>query len=136
MSSATKTLSRRELRSFGLTVAAALPIFFGLLLPFLRGRHYPDWPWLVAIPLAVVAFLSPQLLRVAHVPWMKLGEILGFINTRLILGIVYLVVVIPVGLVRGWFGSDPLTRKWDKSSKTYRVTRESAGAPEHMERPY
>ena len=48
---------------------------------------------------------------------MKLGHILGWVNSRLILGLIFLIVVQPIALIMRLFGHDPLrTKKLDKKS--------------------
>lgn len=125
----------RELRSFGLTMAAVIPALFGLLLPWLWGREYRLWPWLVAAVFAGAALLMPVGLRTTHRLWMAIGHGLGWVNSRILLSVIYCVVIVPVGLVLRVTGWDPMHRHMDKSALTYR--RPSAGrSKEEMERPF
>ena len=52
-------LDRRGLRKFGLTTGAIMVMLFGLVLPWLRDRPLPLWPWCVAAVLAVWALAAP-----------------------------------------------------------------------------
>ena len=48
---------------------------------------------------------------------MKLGHLLGWLNGKLILGIIFVVVLQPIALVMKMFGHDPLrTNKLEKKS--------------------
>ena len=50
---------------------------------------------------------------------MKFAFVLGWINTRLILGIFFYLILTPVGLIMRLFGRDPLHRKLDRKATTY-----------------
>ena len=51
--------------------------------------------------------------------WMRLGHALGWINSRIILGLVFLLVLQPISIFMRILGYDPLKLKWLKN-KTYR----------------
>ncbi|MGB5716788.1 MAG: SxtJ family membrane protein, partial [Gammaproteobacteria bacterium] len=77
---------RQELRKFGLVFATGIVLIFGLLLPWLFEHPWPTWPWIAAGGLAATGLLLPSLLRPVFWLWMKFGHVLGWINTRIILG--------------------------------------------------
>jgi hypothetical protein len=126
---------RRELRNFGLVFAGGLVVFFGLLLPWLFERPWPLWPWIGAGMFAGTGLLLPGMLRPVFYVWMKLGHVLGWINTRIILGLVFFIVFAPVALMLRIFGKDPLHRKLDNEAGTYRVPSEKLPR-ERMEKPF
>ena len=53
---------------------------------------------------------------------MKLGKILGWINSHLILGLIFIIVLQPTALVMKFFGYDPLRLKKTKTN-SYREIR-------------
>jgi Saxitoxin biosynthesis operon protein SxtJ len=126
---------RRELRNFGLVFAGGLVVFFGLLLPWLFERPWPLWPWIGAGLFAGTGLLLPELLRPVFYVWMKLGHVLGWINTRIILGVVFFVLFAPVALFLRILGKDPLHRALDGEAQTYRVISEKLSR-ERMEKPF
>jgi hypothetical protein len=128
-------LTSKELAKFGFTTGAIVVCLFGLLLPFLLGLPLPKWPWVIAGVLWVWALILPKTLRVVYETWMKIGLALGWVNTRIILGLVFYLVVFPMGLVMRLLGKDPLSQRLDKKLTTYRVV--STKLPkEHMGRPF
>ena len=44
---------------------------------------------------------------------MKIGHVLGWINTRIILGLVFFVMFAPIALLFRVFGRDPMVRRLD-----------------------
>ncbi|MEB4591185.1 SxtJ family membrane protein [Candidatus Thiothrix sp. Deng01] len=38
-------------------------------------------------------------LRTAYAAWIKFGDLLGWINTRILLGIAYFLLIVPIGLL-------------------------------------
>ena len=125
-----------ELRQFGLLFGAILVLLFGLLLPFLIGYSFPLWPWVVALLVTVLALLAPTALTPFYRGWMRFGLIAGFINTRIIMFVLYYALFVPTGLVMKLFGRDALARTTGgKTPDSYRVA--SAVRPnDHFERPY
>jgi len=127
-------LDRKGLREFGLVTGGILVALFGLLIPWLLGRAFPLWPWIVMAVLAVWSLAAPLSLRHVYRLWMRFGLVLSRITTPLILGIVFYLLLTPMGLLRRLFGSDPMARKFD-GSDSYRVS--SRQAPrKNLERPF
>lgn len=128
-------LDRKGLRKFGLVTGAIVAILFGLLLPWLFDHALPYWPWFIAIGLWMPAFLLPDLLRPIYNGWMRFGMVLGWINTRILLGILFYTLFTPISLVLKLLRIDSMRRKSDTQAKTYRVESENQ-PPDHMERPF
>ncbi len=125
---------RKALRTFGLAAGGLFVALFGLL-PLCRGRAVPAWPFLVAAPLWIAALLAPPLLAPVHRVFTRVGEALGWINTRIVLGLVYFLLLTPMALVMRCFRRDALRLSFDPSLKSYRVSSERLPR-ERMEVPY
>ena len=124
----------REFRSFGLLLGALIAAVFGVW-PLLRSRHTALWPWIIAALLWFAALLRPTALRYFHWGWTRLGFVLGWINTRIILTVLFAVSIVPIGLLMRLFGRDRMARKFDPKLPSYRL--ESKSRPEKsMERPF
>ena len=99
----------KDLRSFGFTFGG-VAIVFGLFLLW-RGRTPLGQGFLIAaLAFFVVAGFLPALLRPFFGPWMKFAEILGYINTRILLGVFFIVGITPTGLIMRLSGKDPMGR--------------------------
>jgi len=62
---------------------------------------------------------------------MKVGHVLGSINTRIILGIIYYLLITPMGLVMRLMGKDSMHRSFAQDTDTYRILR-TPRPPQHM----
>ncbi len=90
------------------------------------------WPWFAggALLFFLTGILKPTVLRPLYVIWMKFALALGWINTRIILGIVYFLIFTPVAVALRIFRKDPLGRRFDRKAGTYWVKR----VQQHVER--
>ena len=112
-------------------------LLFGLLLPWLFDKALPIWPWYILAVTGSLALIFPLGLKPFYKVWMVFGAVMGWINTRLILGIVFYFVFMPFGLVMKLFGKDLLSRKLDASAPSYRVApAPSEQQKDNMENPY
>ena len=128
-------LNKSELRKFGLITGAIVIVLFGLLIPWLFDIAWPRWPFMVGGILAVWAVVIPNTLKPVYVVWMKIGHVLGWINTRIILAILFYGMFLPIGMLMQLFGWDPMYKKLSKGLKTYRIESQES-VKEHFERPY
>lgn len=67
--------------------------------------------------------------------WLRLGLLLGAVNNRIILAVVFYGLLTPMGLLLRWRGNDPLRRRFEAAAASYRLpSRDRPGA--HMAKPY
>ena len=118
-----RAATRKELRQFGLLVGAVFTVI-GLWPIVFRGE--PLRLWAIGIGGVLIAFgaILPLALTPIHKGWMWIGHVLGWINTRIILGIVFYGLVTPIGLVFWLLGKDTMQRTLAESTPTYRVVRQ------------
>jgi hypothetical protein len=124
-----------RLRRFGLTVGG---VFSLLALAFVwrHKLHAPFYVSAVAGPLLVgAALVAPRVLAPVERGWARLGGALGWLNTRVLLAVVFFVVMAPIALVLRAVGKDPLERRRDRRRATYWRDREPA-EPDRLGRPY
>ncbi|UPH89193.1 SxtJ family membrane protein [Synechococcus sp. NB0720_010] len=105
------SVSKKQLREFGILLGIVFPVVFGWLIPGLKGHHAPIWPFLIGIPSLALGLIKPGWLQWPYQGWMKLGHILGWINGHLILGAVFVFVLQPIAYLMRLTGYDPLKRK-------------------------
>ncbi|AZZ89833.1 hypothetical protein EUZ85_03560 [Hahella sp. KA22] len=125
-----------ELRKFGLVMAAFLILVFGLFLPWVFATSLPLWPYPVAAVFAALAIVKPGLLRQVYVLWMHFALRLGKINSAIILGAVFVVLVAPLGWALRLAHKLQLQKRIDPQATSYRSVRDKPITPESMERPF
>jgi hypothetical protein len=117
-----QSVTKKELQQFSYIVGA---IFLAIgLWPFVFGGELPRiWALAVGGLLVFSGIVLPRSLIPVHRAWMSLGHALGWVNTRIILGLVFFVMITPMGMIMRLFGKDPLSRHFISSAQSYRVTR-------------
>jgi Saxitoxin biosynthesis operon protein SxtJ len=127
-------VDNKQLRSFGLIVGGIFAVI--AVWPLVIHSAEPRW-WslIVAAVLVLPAVVYPQSLYWPHKGWMAVGTVLGWINTRIILGAVFFFVVTPIGAVRRLLGKDPMGKKLKSDVDSYRVLRKPRTAS-HLTRQY
>ena len=114
-------ISKKQLREFGLLIGFGFPILIGWLLPSITGHVFRSWSLWVGVPSFILGLVAPRLLNYPYKGWMAIGHLLGWINSRIILALVFLFVLQPIAIIMRLFSYDPL-RKKKRNQKSYRET--------------
>ena len=111
-----------ELRKFGLLIGGVF-LVISLWPMVVRGEDVHGWALVVAALFTIPACLLPTCLGPVYRAWMRIGGMLGWVNTRIILGLGFFGVFTPLGLARRCLGKDSLHRKLDLQATSYRVSK-------------
>ncbi len=106
-----KSISKKQLSEFGILIGLGFPIVIGWIIPKIGGHDFRLWSLCIGIPLLIFGILKPGVLSYPYKLWMALGHALGWINSRMILGFVFIIVLQPIAFVMRAFGYDPLRSK-------------------------
>ena len=117
-------ISKKQLREFGLLIGFGFPLLIGWLLPAITGHEFRTWSLWVGFPGLIFGLIAPRLLYYPYKAWIALGHALGWINSRIILGLIFIVVLQPIAYLMRLTGYDPLRRR-RKGEKTYREYRKN-----------
>ena len=114
--------SSSELRRFGLTVGGMF-VLLGCL-SWWRGHVRPPVVmWTLGAALVVPGLVAPLALAPVRSVWMRFATLLGEVNSRIILGVLFFVVIAPVGFVLRKLVRDPLDRTLDDGKATNWIRR-------------
>ena len=80
----------------------------------------------------ILGVVLPVVLHPFYVVWMRIAEVLAWVNTRLILSLIFLLMITPIGLIMKLLGKDPIAKRADPAKKSYWVAREKVDHPETM----
>jgi len=118
-------------RSFGLLWVVVF-LVIAVINYWAHGHWYVVWGTCAAMLLAV-ALLMPRLLAPLKRQWLKLGLLLNRVIAPLVLGLVYVLAIVPVGLLARLFGKDLLSLRREPAAPSYWIKREAGGpAPESL----
>jgi hypothetical protein len=124
----------KQLRSFALIVGGIFALI-GAWPVFFQSGDFRLWGLILAGLLVMPGLIYPALLFPIYQVWMALGHALGWVNTRIILGLIFYGVVTPIGFIRRWLGKDPMGKKIRTDLNTYRIIRNPRPAA-HLKRQY
>jgi hypothetical protein len=127
-------LSAAAGRKFGLTLGIAFLVIGGLLL--WRGKPVrADVGFALGVVLVSAALIAPTALGPAERAWMGLAHLMSKVTTPIFMGVVYFLVMTPIGLLRRAFGGSQLRRRADQTSFWYEH-KPPADLRESMERQF
>lgn len=83
--------------------------------------------------LFLFGLVAPSLLGPLNKAWTKLGLLLFTIVNPIVLGVIFLLTILPIGLLLRAFGKDPMRLRFEPDAKTYWIERDPPGpTPESM----
>ncbi|MEO8434654.1 MAG: SxtJ family membrane protein [Pyrinomonadaceae bacterium] len=86
--------------------------------------------------LLLIGLFLPPLARRFHVAWMTLASVLGYVNSRILLFLLFYLLFTPYSLISRLFRRDPLNRR-GKARETYWIPRKtSRQSREQFERSF
>jgi len=116
--------TRKVLRSFGLSIGGVLLAIAAFL--FWKESSAAVYFTVPGALLVVFGLLLPNALKQLYWGWMTVALAIGFVMTRVIFTIVYMLVFTPTSLIAKLLGKDLLEAGIDKEAKTYWKKREQA----------
>ena len=101
-------------RSFGIVFF----VFFLLiaLYPLTYGGEIRAWSVIISLIFLALGLLNSKILAPLNKLWTKFGIFLGKIISPLIMGIIFFLVVTPIGLIMRLLGKDVLNLKYNKNN--------------------
>ena len=104
-----KKIDENILKEFGILIGIVFPLFIGWFLPFIYGHGFRKWTLIIGLISFFIGILKPSLL-IYPINSDKIREFFRVINSHVILGIVFFVVLLPISLIMRLFGYDPLNK--------------------------
>ena len=108
-----------QYKKFGYTFSLCFPFLFCFILPIVFRHDFKIWPIFLGLFFLIISFLKPSLLKYPYKFWIGLGNILGWINSRIILGFVFVFILIPTSFMMRLFGLK-IIKKIEKNNTSYR----------------
>ena len=103
-------------KSFG--VVFFIVFLIVAIYPLLNGENIRLWSLLLSLIFLVLGLLNSKILSPLNKLWLKFGLLLGKIISPIIMGIIFYLVVTPIGLLMRILGKDLLKLKFN-NEKSY-----------------
>ena len=114
-------------RSFGITFAVVFTLIG--LFPLLHGGNIRLWALICAVIFAGLAFAWPSVLTPLNRVWFRFGMLLHKIVNPVVLGLMFFIIITPVGVAMRLFGGKLMPLSRDKALPSY-WNRRSPPGPE------
>lgn len=132
-----KQIKEKDLKQFGVVLGIILVVIAGLQM--LRGHHpaLPKYFISIAVIAEICACIKPGLLKPIFIIFTKVGKVIGWVNTRVLLMLVFYLIMTPIGMILRLCGKDLLQQKMGKDEGSYWQERTTQYfAPEHYEKQF
>ncbi|MFT5675275.1 MAG: hypothetical protein ACI808_001205 [Paraglaciecola sp.] len=132
----------RALKEFARTMIWAFPVIFMGILPWLFEQPIHWWPGVISAVLTLLYFAYPAGLYYPYRLWMAIASVLAWINTRLILGIAFFLLIMPIGLWMRFLGKLQYKTKIsnsagdDNDNNSYWIKRTDKLDKNNLENPF
>lgn len=132
-------ITDRKIREF---LAVFVVIFIGVGLWYINDNSWEVastiviFASLLLLPIFAVGFVFPMLYKTYYKIWMGLAVVLGFFMSSIIIGLVFFLVITPIGILKRISSANGLDEEWDTKTKTYWKERSHPFTKESFEKLY
>ena len=106
-------------RSFGIVFFIVFILI--AIYPLINQEEVRIWSLIISFLFLILGLLNSKILTPLNKLWFKFGILLGKIISPIIMGIIFFLVVTPIGLLMRLFGKDVLNLKLNKNESSYWV---------------
>ena len=108
-------------RSFGIVFFIVFLLIS--LYPLLNDEYLRIWSLIISLTFLILGLFNSRLLTPLNKIWFKFGLFLGKLISPLIMGIIFFLVVTPIGLLMRMIGKDLLNLKFN-TNKSYWIEKD------------
>ena len=109
-------------RNFGLVFFVVFLIFS--FWPLTYDGSIRIWLAIISLIFLILGLVNSKLLTPLNKLWFKFGTILGAVIAPIVMGVVFFLVITPIGLTMRIMGKDILRKRYDKKKETYWIKRD------------
>jgi len=126
--------TKKELRKYGLIMFSALFVISTVL--FLRERSGWIYTFVPSVFFLLSSLLFPTILAPIEKIWMKMAGVMGFIMTNVLLTLVFILGIIPIGILVRVFRGGSFEKGFLKKAATYWLDVPSDGPASRPDKPF
>ena len=108
-------------KSFGILLSFIFLIV--AIYPLISSVGVSVWALFVSVIFLLLTFISPKIFSIPRKLWIKFGMLLSIITAPVVITLIYLVTIVPTGLIMRLLGKDLLKKKPNKNAKSYWIER-------------
>lgn len=124
-----KSITKKQASDSGMAIVLIL-----LLIGLFTGN---DLYYKISIPVLIINMIHPMFYYYFAILWLGLSQIIGTVVSKILLSIVFILVVLPVALIRKLMGKDSLQlKKFKKSGSSVMKTRNHIFTSDDIIHPY
>ena len=94
--------SKQTLQNSGILFSTFFAIFFGLI-PFIIKAEIRFPIIFISLIILLISFISPYSLRNPYLLWIRFGEILGKLNSKIVLTFFFYIFITPVAILKSLY---------------------------------
>ena len=118
-------------KSFG--ILFFIVFFIIAIWPTLSDETIRIWALGISVIFLILGIINSKILTPFKKGWIKLGEVLGRVIAPIVMGLIYFIIITPIGILMRLIGKDLLNIKFNKD-KSYWIKR--ANNVETMKRQF
>jgi len=111
--------SKKELKVFGAMLLAFFALVGSLAWWKFESRQTAQIIWAVGSGVTLIYFALPPIRLLVYRGWMYAAYPIGWTVSHILLGVIFYLVITPIGLIMRLLGYDPMQRKLDPNAATY-----------------
>ena len=104
-------------RSFGIVFFIVFVLI--AIYPLINHEEIRIWSLIISFLFLFLGLLNSKILTPLNKLWFRFGLFLGKIISPIIMGVIFFLVVTPIGLLMRFFGKDVLNLKLNKKKSSY-----------------
>lgn len=129
------------LKEISLTLIWAFPVVFMVLLPWIfeRTPHWGIsywWPLLLSGLLAILYLINPKALYYPCRLWLTIAALIGWFNTRVVLGLAFYGLIFPIGVVLRCLGKLQYQSVKNRQQSSFWIKRQDNNEKQNMKDPF
>ncbi len=129
-----KKKTKKELRKYGLIMFSAF--FVITIVLFLRDRSIWVYTFIPSVFFFLSSLLFPFILAPIERVWMKIAGVMGFVMTNVLLTLVFILGIIPIGILVRIFRGGSFEKGFQKKAATYWLDVPADGPASRPDKPF
>ena len=125
-------LEDKQIKKFGIL----LFVVFAILAYIYRNDMYIAGLLTLGAIFSILGVIRPHLLHALYRTWMGIAIILGFFVSKIVLGLLFYILLTPIGFITRVIKGDILNQKIDRDKKSYWTLHEDKKDKESLEHPF